>query len=143
MPRKRLMLVALAAVALAGLAAGLLVARGSASVRVKSGLIASGSFHSVSWGTRGSASIVGKDGRAVLQLRNFQTQKAPELWIVLQKGPDVTSRVQLTHLNRAWGSQDYDVPASFAAHPPERVLIFCSKCGKVWGYAPLQTVRRA
>jgi len=143
MSRTRLVLTAVTVVALASIAAGLLVARGSASERVRSGLIASGEFHSVSWGRRGRASIVGKNGKAVLQLRGFQTQKAPELWIVLEGKEGVSSRRQLTHLNRAWGNQDYAVPAGMAAHPPARVLIYCAKCGKVWGYAQLQSERRA
>ena len=125
-----------ALVALAALAGGLLVGRGSASERVPSGLIASGSFQSVSWTTRGRASIVGENGRAVLRLRDFQTQKAPELWIILQGKAGTGSR-QLTNLQRAWGNQDYALPASVAANPPARVLIFCAKCGKVWGYATM------
>lgn len=137
MSRTRLVLTSVTVVALAGLAAGLLVGRGSASERVRSGLIASGSFDSVSWTTKGRASIVGKDGKAVLQLRGFQTQNAPELWIVFEGKAGVTSRRQLTHLERAWGNQDYALPASVAAHPPARVLIYCAKCGKVWGYAQM------
>jgi hypothetical protein len=139
MSRTRVVLTALVVVALAGLAAGLLVGRGSASERVRSGVIASGQFHSVSWTTRGRASIVGVNGNAVLRLRDFQTQKAPELWIVLEGKGGVTTRHQLTHLDRAWGNQDYSIPASVAAHPPARVLIYCTKCGKVWGYAQLKT----
>jgi Electron transfer DM13 len=138
MSRTRLVLTAVTVVALAGLAAGMLVARGSgASERVPSGVIASGAFHSVSWTTRGQASIVGKDGNAVLRFRGFQTQKAPELWIVLEGKEGVLSRRQLTGLKRAWGDQEYALPASVATHPPARVLIYCAKCGKVWGYAPM------
>jgi hypothetical protein len=136
MSRMRLVLTAFAVLVLAGLAAGLLATRGS-SAAVRSGLIARGSFHSVSWTTRGTAAIVGKNGHAVLELRGFQTQKAPELWIVLEGKAGVTSRKQLTHLNEAWGNQDYALPASVASHLPARVLIYCTKCGKVWGYAPL------
>src|SRR5262245_32688803 len=130
MSRMRLVLTAVVVVALAGLAAGLLVGRGSsASERVRSGLIASGQFQSVGWATRGRATIVGVNGKAVLRLRDFQTQKAPELWIVLEGKGGVTSRRQLTHLERAWGNQDYALPASVATHPPARVLIYCTKCG--------------
>ncbi len=136
MSRSRLLLTGVVVIALAGLAAGMLVARGS-SAAVRSGLIARGEFHSVSWTTRGTASIVGRNGRAVLELRGFQTQKAPELWIVLEGKQGVSSRRQLTHLQRSWGNQDYVVPADVAAHPPARVLIYCTKCGKVWGYAQL------
>jgi hypothetical protein len=102
-------------------------------------LIARGEFHSLSWSTRGTASIVGRNGHAVLELRGFQTQKAPELWIVLEGKAGVTSRHQLTHLQRAWGNQDYALPAGVAANPPARVLVYCTKCGKIWGYAPLRT----
>jgi hypothetical protein len=137
MSRSRLVLTALVVVAFAGLAAGLLVSRGS-SASVPSGVIASGEFQTVSWSTRGRASIIGRNGRAFLQLRGFQTQKAPELWIILEGKAGVTSRRQLTNLNRAWGNQDYPVSAEVAAHPPARVLIYCAKCGRVWGYAQLQ-----
>jgi hypothetical protein len=137
MSRKRLIVTGFVVVALAGLAGGLLVARGS-SAAVRSGVIAHGAFHSASWSTRGTAAIVGKNGHAVLELRNFQTQRAPELWIVLEGKAGVTARQQLTHLNRSWGNQDYAVAAEVAAHPPARVLIYCSKCGKEWGYAPLR-----
>lgn len=136
MSRSRVLLTAAVVVALAGLAAGLLVARGS-SAAVRSGLIARGEFHSVSWTTHGTASIVGRNGHAVLELRGFQTQRAPELWIVLEGKEGVSSRTQLTNLKRAWGNQDYAIPASVATHPPARVLIYCTKCGKVWGYAQL------
>lgn len=140
MSRTRLGLTALIAVALAGLAAGLLVARGSgASNRVPAGLIAGGQFQSISWTTRGRAAIVGKkDGTAVLRLTGFQTKDAPELWIVLEGRQGVTSRRQLTPLRRAWGDQEYAVPAEVAVHPPARVLIYCAKCGKAWGYAQLR-----
>ena len=138
MSRTRLLATSAALVALAGLAAGLLVGRGSgASERIPSGVIASGSFQSVSWTTRGRAAIVGENGRAVLRLRGFQTQKAPELWIILEGKAGTSSRHQLTNLERAWGNQDYALPASFAARPPARVIIYCAKCGKVWGYAPM------
>ena len=140
MSRSRLILTALVVVALAGLAAGVLVSRGSGA-SVATGVIARGQFQSVSWTTRGSASIVGRNGRAVLELRGFQTQKAPELWIVFEGKGGVTSRRQVTNLNRAWGNQDYAVSAEFAAHPPARVLIYCSKCGKVWGYAQMRPTR--
>jgi hypothetical protein len=139
MSRTRLALAALAAVALAGLAAGLVVASGSCgSGHVQPGMIASGSFQSVSWSTRGRAEIVGKaDGSPVLRLRGFQTQKAPELWIVLEGKGGVTDRRQLTPLRRWYGNQDYSIPVDVARHPPARVLIYCTKCGKVWGYAEL------
>jgi hypothetical protein len=73
----------------------------------------------------------------VLRFRGFQTQRAPELWIVLEGKEGVRSRRQLTGLKRAWGDQDYALPASVATNPPARVLIYCAKCGKVWGYAPM------
>jgi Electron transfer DM13 len=140
MSRSRLVVTALVVVALAGLAAGLLVSRGN-SASVPTGVIARGQFQSVSWTTRGSASIVGRNGRAVLELRGFQTQRAPELWVVLEGKGGATSRRQLAHLNRAWGNQDYALSAEVAAHPPARVLIYCSKCGKVWGYAQMRPSR--
>jgi hypothetical protein len=145
MTRTRLAVAALVAVAVAGLAAGIVVARGSSGPQhVRPGVIASGAFHSVSWTTRGRAEIAGApDGSPLLRLRGFQTQKAPELWIVLEGEQGVSSRVQLTPLRRWYGNQDYVIPASVAQNPPARVLIYCTKCGKVWGYAPLTAASRA
>ena len=139
MSRSRLLLTAFVAVALAGLAAGLLVARESSAAAVPSGLIARGEFDSLSWSTRGTASIVGRNGHAVLELRGFQTQKAPELWIVLEGKAGVISRQQLTHLKRAGAIRITRSPPAWRHNPPARVLIYCTKCGKVWGYAPLRT----
>jgi hypothetical protein len=133
--------VAVVGVAFAGLAAGLVVARGGSTPAVPVGLITRGEFQPISWTTRGTVSIVGRpDGKAVLQLRHFQTQRAPELWIVLQYAQGITSRKSLTNLRQTWGNQDYVVPGRLAANPPTRVYIYCAKCGKPFGYAQMHRV---
>jgi len=137
--RTRLLVAAFVAVASAGLAAGLVVARGSSAPAIPVGVIARGEFRPMSWSTKGTASIVGRrDGKAVLELRNFQTQRAPELWIVFEYAQGVTSRKSVASLRQAWGNQDYVMPAGVAAHPPTRVYIYCAKCGKGFGVAHMR-----
>jgi hypothetical protein len=141
--RTRLLVAAIIVVASAGLAGGLLAARGSSAPAIPVGVIARGEFRPMSWSTNGTASIVGRsDGKAVLQLRNFQTQRAPELWIVFEYAKGVTSRKSVASLRQAWGNQNYVMPASVAAHPPTAVYIYCAKCGKGFGVAHMRRTSR-
>jgi Electron transfer DM13 len=138
--RRRIALTAALVLALAGLGAGLLVGRGSSAELVKGqpAVLASGQFTSGEWSTNGRALLVRRaDGSLRLQLRNFQTQKAPELWVLLEPLNGSGVRRQLDGLQRAWGNQDYDLPAELAKNPLQRVIIFCAKCNKVWGSARL------
>jgi hypothetical protein len=143
MSHRRLVVAGLLAVALAGVAAGVLVARGSAdTAKAPAGVLATGQFVPVSWQTRGQVTIARKaDGSAVLRFRDFQTQNAPELWVVFEPAGGPTARDQLTHLRRAWGNQDYDVTAEVSSSLPEKVLVYCTKCGKVWGYATMRPTK--
>jgi hypothetical protein len=143
---RRILLTGTLVLALAGLGAGLLVGRGSGAELVKGqpGTLASGQFTSGEWSTKGRALIVRRtDGSLRLRLRNFQTQKAPELWVVLEPLNGSGGRKQLDGLQRAWGNQEYELPAELAKNPLQRVIIFCAKCNKVWGSAQLQRVRHA
>jgi Electron transfer DM13 len=142
--RSHLWVAVLSAAVFAGLAAGLVVARGSSAPAIPVGLIAKGEFRPVGWTTRGTVSIVGRrDGKTVLRLRNFQTQPAPELWIMFEYAQGFTSRKSMVGLRQTWGNQDYVMPASVAAHPPTRVYIFCAKCGKAFGYAQMHRAVKA
>jgi hypothetical protein len=142
MSRKRALLASLLALALAGVAAGVLVARDSSASKGATGVLASGNFTPVSWTTRGRATIVRKaDGSAVLQLRGFQTQQAPELSVVFEPVQGPTHREHLANLRRASGNQDYDVTSEVSSRLPAKVLVYCTKCGKVWGEATMRPTK--
>lgn len=139
MSRRRISVMVLVAVALAGLAAGLLVARGSeAASKQRAGVLASGRFTAGEWSTKGQALIVRKgDGSVKLQLKNFSTQAAPELYVVLESPAGVQQEID--ELQSAAGSQTYSLPKDAAASLPRKVIIFCAKCGKTWGSAVLRS----
>jgi Electron transfer DM13 len=140
MTRRRLSLAAVVALALVGVLAGLVATRGSSARPAQPGLIAKGKFVTRGWETLGTASIVRRaDGSATLQIRHFRTQAAPELVVLMQPNGDSNwhDRRLIAPLKRAWGSQDYGLPAGVAANPRQTVTIFCTKCGKPWGYARL------
>ena len=144
--RKRRLLPAVLAVAVVGgLAAGIVVGcGGSASARAQGppGVLAQGKFRSIGWGTNGTASIV-REASGRLQLRfsgDFQTQPAPELFVYLAKyvGGRRTEWTQVAPLRRAWGRQAYDLSSVMARDLRVSVSIYCAKCNRAWGEAPLR-----
>jgi hypothetical protein len=135
MSRRRLSVAAVAAVALAGLAVGLLATRGSGAAPVRPGVLARGSFVSGSWSTRGQAAIARQsDGSMKLRIRRLQTQPAAELYVVLEANG---TRQTVSELRSATGDQEYDLPAAVAKNPAQTVVIYCAKCNKDWGSARL------
>lgn len=144
--RNRAVLVSALAVGASAFVAGLLVARGgdAATAAGPPGILAAGNFTSGAWGTHGRAAIVrGSDGSLKLRFTRFQTQKAPELWVLLQPQGAAGAKRQLARLQHPWGSQEYDLPGDVAQNPLQRVIIFCAKCNKVWGSARLHHVLHA
>jgi hypothetical protein len=135
----RLSLTALVVVALAGLAAGLLLAQGSGAengVVGRPGVLSSGSFHSIAWPTEGRAAIVRQaDGRLVLRLTRFETHEAPELYIYTAKQGE--QRKVLAELRSPAGNQEYSMPADAARKLRVQVIIWCEACRRVWGEAKL------
>ena len=130
----------LAVAALGALAVGLLLGRsgpGTALAQGRSGVLARGTFKTVSWATTGSVTIVrDASGRVTLRLgRDFRTQRAPELFVHLG-----STRIPL---QRATGSQRYVLSGGSAATLHATVQIFCEKCNKAWGEAHLRPTRRA
>jgi hypothetical protein len=129
----------LVAGAVTGAAVGLAFARGDAKGALSdgpAGVLARGSFKTVSWGTTGRATIVRDSaGRITLRFsRDFETQRAPELYVHMGS--------RRMPLQRAWGAQSYRL-----SHADTRVLdatvqVFCEKCNKAWGVAKLAPVRR-
>jgi electron transfer DM13 len=132
------------ATALGGLAAGIVLSRGdaeSALAQGPPGVLASGSFKAIGWGTSGTATVV-RERSGQLKLRfskRFATQRAPELFVYLAKyaGERRTLWKEVAPLRRAWGPQEYDLPSN-AAIRGASVTIFCAKCNKAWGAARLE-----
>jgi hypothetical protein len=146
--RRRLLLAALGAAALCGVALGLLLTRGgteSALAKGRAGVLAEGKFRTVSWGTTGSATIArAQSGRLELRLsRSFSTQRAPELFVYLARheGGVRTEWDRLAPLRSASGAQRYALPSAAADTRGLSVAIFCEKCNKAWGTARLASPR--
>jgi hypothetical protein len=142
--RARLLIAILVVGAAAGLAAGIVLARGDAASKGNPGVLARGAFHAVSWGTTGNATIVREaSGKLTLRLsRHFRTQRAPELYVYLARyaaGRRVEWKL-VGALARPSGRQQLDLPASAGRDLRSSVAIFCAKCGKIWGEAPLAPV---
>jgi hypothetical protein len=129
----------LAAAAVTGAVVGLAFARSDAKGALSdgpAGMLARGSFKTVSWGTTGSATIVrDSSGRITLRFsRDFVTQRAPELYVHMGS--------RRMALQRAWGAQSYPLSHADARVLGATVQVFCEKCNKTWGEAKLAPVRR-
>lgn len=147
--RPRLLGSLLAVAVLGGLAAGIAVARGGSNVsQAPPGIVSSGTFRTITWGTMGTATVF-RDARGHLTLRlgkDFNTRRGPDVWVYLAKyegniwrGKRVEWKL-VGHLRRAWGRQVYDLPAD-AAKPGMSIAIFCGECGRLAGLAQLQPAR--
>ncbi len=133
--RRRLAVALLGSTALVGVVLGLALTRHgteSALAQGRAGVLARGTFKTVSWGTVGSASIERNgSGRVILRFsRDFNTQRAPELYVHMGK--------KRMRLQRAWGSQTYVLSGVDAATLHATVQVFCEKCNKAWGAAKLR-----
>src|SRR6185436_10847248 len=115
--RPRLLLAALGLAMAAGLALGFTLTRGgpeNALAQGKPGVLARGTFKTVTWATKGSVTIErDAKGQVVLRFsRDFDTQRAPELFVHMGK-------------------------KRFASKLRSTVEVFCEKCNKDWGVARL------
>lgn len=132
--RARLLLAALGLAVAAGLALGFTLTRGgpeNALAQGPAGVLARGTFKTVTWATKGSVTVErNARGRVVLRFsRDFDTQRAPELFVHMGK--------KRFALQRAWGSQTYVLASADAATLHSTVEVFCEKCNKDWGVARL------
>jgi hypothetical protein len=130
----------LAAGALTGAVLGLAFTRGEAKGSLShgpAGVLARGSFKTVSWGTVGTATIVrDSSGRITLRFsRDFNTQRAPELYVHMGS--------RRMKLQRAWGAQTYQLSHTNARLLGATVQVFCEKCNKAWGVAKLRPLRHS
>ena len=142
--RRRFLAAILIAAAVCGVAAGLVFAggvSGNALARGRPAVLASGTFHAVTWETTGTASIVREPhGRLVVRLsKNFLTHRAPELYVYLVKlhGQQRVEWKQVGTLEQFWGRQDYAMPKLTASDLTAQVAIYCAKCNKFNGLARL------
>jgi hypothetical protein len=134
-PSGRVSLAALAVAVATGLTLGFAFGRGgteSALAKGPPGVLAEGTFRTVSWGTTGTAAIVrDSSGRVRLRLsRDFRTQRAPELFVHIG-----SLRMPL---RKASGAQSYALASAGPALLGATVEIFCEKCNKAWGRATLR-----
>jgi hypothetical protein len=144
--RRRLATAVMITAALAGLAAGLVVGRGASGSTLAQGpprVLAQGKFRSLTWSTLGTASLV-REPSGDLRLRlssKFMTKEAPETYVYLAKlhGQQRTFWKQVGELKRFQGAQKYQV-SSDAAGPGIQVAIYCAKCNRISGLAPLAPV---
>ena len=147
--RRRLLLAALAAAALCGLALGLLLTRGgteNALAQGPPGVVARGDFRTVGWATAGTATLVRTaSGRIELRLsRTFATQPSPELFVYLarHRGGVRTEWKRLAPLRRYEGSQRYRLPSEAADLRGLSIAIVCEKCNKTNGVAKFASSAR-
>ena len=139
MRSRRVAAALLVACALTGAALGLAFGRSGAArsplADGPAGVLARGSFKTVSWGTTGSAAIVrDSSGHLTLRLsRDFRTQRAPELYVHMGS--------RRMPLQRPSGAQSYALSGADARVVDATVQIFCEKCNKAWGEAKLRPTR--
>jgi Electron transfer DM13 len=148
-PTRLLLAAFVLAVAAGGTAAGILVARsgaGSTPAEGRHGVLARGTFEPVGWSTTGTAAIVRETSGLKLRLGgNFRTQPAPELFVYLARydGERRTEWKEVGPLRRAWGTQEYELPAEAAKRLHVTVAIYCGKCNRIFGSARLAPARTA
>jgi hypothetical protein len=141
--RRHLLLAALVAAVVAGLAGGIVLARGGTGTAAgPAGVLAQGQFESVTWGTHGKAMIVREpSGKLVLRFgKSFTTRDAPELYVYLVKydarGDRAKSKM-IGGLHTAFGGQHYELPGSATKMLGYTVEVYCAECGKTQGIAKL------
>jgi hypothetical protein len=145
--RRRLLLATLVALVGAGVAGGIVLAagdRGSAAPQ-PAGVLARGAFHTVTWGTTGTATVArDRTGRLVLRFDNaFGTRQAPDLYVYLdERNPgrhqgDRGKSLLVGSLARSHGGQHYELPSSAARMTGYFVEIYCAECDKTNAVAKL------
>jgi hypothetical protein len=141
-----LLLATVVALVGAGVAAGIVLAGGGGSPSAgPAGVLASGKFHAVSWGTTGHAMIErDSSGHLVLRFdRAFSTRQAPDLYVYLdQQDPRKNhgnrgKNLFVGSLANSIGGQHYTLPARAARMTGYLVEIYCAECDKTNALAQL------
>jgi hypothetical protein len=147
--KRRLGLAVIAAAVLGGLAAGLAVAHAHSgdAARQSRGVVAKGAFHSVTWNTGGTATLVRQaDGNLSLRFSSsFTTKRAPELYVYLAKlrGRQKLYWKQVAPLKSWQGAQTYPVSADAASTTGLEVAIYCGECNQINALAALAPATRS
>ena len=111
-------------------------------------VLASGSFHSVAHGTKGTASIYQlADGKHILRLANFETSNGPDVHVYLVAANDASNSetvekagfLELGSLKGNIGDQNYDIPADVDFEKYHAVTIWCKRFSVNFGTAPLNS----
>jgi hypothetical protein len=111
-------------------------------------VLASGSFHSVAHGTKGTASIYQlADGARILRLANFETSNGPDVHVYLVAANDASDSetvkkaafLELGSLKGNIGDQNYDLPADADLAKYRAVTIWCKRFSVNFGTAPLNS----
>jgi hypothetical protein len=142
-----LLLATLVALVAAGVAAGIVLAGGGGGSKAArpAAVLASGKFHSISWGTTGHA-VIERDssGHLVLRFdRAFSTRQAPDLYVYLdQQDPRKNhgnrgKNLLVGSLASSTGGQHYKLPARAASMTGYLVEIYCAECDKTNALAQL------
>jgi hypothetical protein len=142
-----LLLATLVALITAGFAGGIVLAAGNrgSAADGPAGVLASGKFHTVTWGTTGTA-ILERERSGALVLRfdsAFGTRQAPDLYVYLDQrdpGRNRGSRgksLLVGELASHHGGQHYKLPPSAAGMTGYVVEIYCAECDKTNAVAKL------
>ena len=111
-------------------------------------VMASGSFHSVAHGTKGTASIYQlEDGKRILRLANFETSNGSDVHVYLIAANDAGDSetvkkagfLELGSLKGNIGDQNYDIPSDADLARYRAVTIWCKRFSVNFGTAPLSS----
>jgi hypothetical protein len=111
-------------------------------------VLASGSFHSVAHGSKGTASIYELGGgKRILRFTNFETSNGPDVHVYLIAANDASDSetvkkagfLELGSLKGNIGDQNYDIPSDADLMKYRAVTIWCKRFSVNFGTAPLNS----
>lgn len=148
--RRRLLLATIVALVGAGVAGGIVLAAGDRGNAADgpAGVLTRGKFHTVTWGTTGSAIVERTaSGKLVLRFdRAFGTRDAPDLYVYLDQQDPRTHNgkrgksLLVGSLANPRGGQHYELPARASSMTGYLVEIYCAECNKTNALARLSPV---
>jgi hypothetical protein len=111
-------------------------------------VLASGSFHSVAHGSKGTASIYELgNGKRIIRFTNFETSNGPDVHVYLIAANDASDSetvkkagfLELGSLKGNIGDQNYDIPSDADLTKYRAVTIWCKRFSVNFGTAPLHS----
>jgi hypothetical protein len=109
-------------------------------------VVASGQFHGVAHGAKGTAAVYRlPDGKRVLRFSDFETSNGPDVQVYLVAASDANDNATVTDagfvnvgaLKGNVGDQNYDLPADVDLAKYKAVTIWCRRFGVNFATAPL------